>query len=107
MARGWAAVVAVCKVEGAVVLSAMVETGPRSAAALSRPDPRPPARPALGAANGSAGLTKLVTPGAAAGPGTAGAGLNVCTGAAAVTGAAALTAATGGAANMLITGAGG
>lgn len=71
-------------------------TGPRSAAALSIPGLRPTALPPEGGGglNGSAGLAKLVSPGAAAGDtvcigGLAGmAGLDVAGVSAAVAGAA-------------------
>jgi hypothetical protein len=82
-----------------VVVSGMVDTGPRSAAALSMPGTTLAARPAVGgAANGSAGLMKLVTPGAAAGAAIAGA----CTGGATVVAGAGavINAAVGGAANI-------
>jgi hypothetical protein len=97
-------------VEVAVVVNGMVDTGPRNAAALSMPGFRPAARPAVGGggANGWAGGTKLVTPGAAAGIGGAtgaGRGVNNCAAgdsAAAGLGAtgAAITAALGGWANI-------
>jgi hypothetical protein len=106
--------VAVARVEVAVVVSGMVVTGPRSAAALSMPGPRPAARPAVGGggANGWAGGTKLVTPGAVGiEPGIgAGRGVNSWASggwAAAGFGTAGglITAAVGGGANMLIAGA--
>jgi hypothetical protein len=75
--------VAVARVELAVVVSGMADTGPRSADALSMPGFRPAARPAVGGRggeNGCAGGTKLVTPGAAGiGEATgAGRGVNNC-----------------------------
>jgi hypothetical protein len=71
--------VAVARAEVAVVVSGMVETGPRNADALSMPGPSPAARPAVGGGgeNGWAGGTKLVTPGAAGIGGATGAGRGV------------------------------
>jgi hypothetical protein len=63
-------VVVAAPVLAAPVVSAIVETGPRRAEALSMPGARPAALPPDGGGgelNGSAGLAKLVTPGAAAG----------------------------------------
>jgi hypothetical protein len=91
--RGW--------VRTAVAAGA-VETGPRSAEAFSMPGLNPVACPPEGiggALNGSAGLTKLVTPGGAAD--TPAGGDNVCTGGA---GAGALTAALDGGKNIPIAG---
>jgi hypothetical protein len=85
------------------VLAGAVETGPRSAAALSMPGLRPVACPPEGiggALNGSAGLTKLVTPGDTA-PGEPVTGDSVCAGGA---GTGALTAALEGGKNMPIAG---
>jgi hypothetical protein len=104
--------VAVARPEvAAVVVSGMAATGPRKAAAFSMPGASPVARPAVGGggANGSAGGTKLVTPGAAEGIGGTGRGVNICAaGASAAAGLGTLgglTAALGGGANMLIAGA--
>jgi hypothetical protein len=91
--RGW--------VRTAVAAGA-VETGPRSAEAFSMPGDRPVACPPEGiggALNGSAGLTKLVTPGGAAD--TPAVGDIVCTGGA---GAGAFTAAVEGGKNIPIAG---